>query len=167
MGPSPQGRGEQWGGGRLGQGGSRGTFPRFLRGPRSGQAAGQPSHLHRRATERRSKETAQWVADHARPDRRYLPRGGAGLRHRQLRRVKKSLASRRYQLLSGHAAIGSFLHERMTGPGWSRAPAGGTAAEEAVVSSPLFRAPSVGPPDRRAVEEGRSVGGSAIGQGQF
>ena len=29
--------------------------------------------------------------------------------------MRKSLASR-YQLLSGHAAIGSFLHERMTGP---------------------------------------------------
>ena len=27
-----------------------------------------------------------------------------------------SLASRYYQLLSGHAAIGSFLHERMMGP---------------------------------------------------
>ena len=33
-----------------------------------------------------------------------------------LRRVGKSLASRYYQLLSGHAAIGSFLHERVTGP---------------------------------------------------
>ena len=32
-----------------------------------------------------------------------------------LRRVRKSLASR-YQLLSGHADIGSFLHEKVTGP---------------------------------------------------
>ena len=30
--------------------------------------------------------------------------------------MRKSLASRYYQLLTGHAAIGSFLHERMTGP---------------------------------------------------
>ena len=30
--------------------------------------------------------------------------------------MRKSLASRYYQLLAGHAAIGSFLHERMTGP---------------------------------------------------
>ena len=33
-----------------------------------------------------------------------------------LRRVRKPLAGRYYQLLPGHAAIGSFLHERMTGP---------------------------------------------------
>ena len=41
---------------------------------------------------------------------------GPGLRRRALRRVRKLLASRYYQLLSGHAAIGSFLHEKMTGP---------------------------------------------------
>ena len=33
-----------------------------------------------------------------------------------MRKVRKSVASRYYQLQSGHAAIGSFLHERMTGP---------------------------------------------------
>ena len=33
-----------------------------------------------------------------------------------MRRVRKSVAQRYYQLLSGHAAIGSFLHDRMTGP---------------------------------------------------
>ena len=33
-----------------------------------------------------------------------------------LRRVRKSVAQRYYQLLSGHAAIGSFLHDRTTGP---------------------------------------------------
>ena len=33
-----------------------------------------------------------------------------------LRRVGKSLASRYYQLLSSHAAVGAFLHERMAGP---------------------------------------------------
>ena len=33
-----------------------------------------------------------------------------------LRRVRKSLAGRYYQLLSGHAAISSSLHEKMTGP---------------------------------------------------
>ena len=32
----------------------------------------------------------------------------------QLRRARKSLAGRYYQLLTGHADIGSFLHERMT-----------------------------------------------------
>ena len=33
-----------------------------------------------------------------------------------LRRVRKSTAQRHYQLLSGHAVIGPFLHDRMTGP---------------------------------------------------
>ena len=49
-------------------------------------------------------------------ERRYTPPGGPGLCRGALRKVRKSLASRYYQLLSGHAAIGSFLHERMTGP---------------------------------------------------
>ena len=44
------------------------------------------------------------------------PPGGSDLRCRQLCRSRKSLASGYYQLFSGHAAIGSFLHERMTGP---------------------------------------------------
>ena len=73
-------------------------------------------HLARRATERRTQATTQWVRDHVRPERRYHPPGGSGLRRRMLRRVPKSVAQWYYQLLSGHAAIGSFLHDRMTGP---------------------------------------------------
>ena len=42
-------------------------------------------------------------------------RGGPGLQRKQLGSVRKSLASRYYQLLSGHAAIGPFLCERMVG----------------------------------------------------
>ena len=34
---------------------------------------------------------------------------------RSQRRARKSLVGRYFQLLSGHAAIGFFLHERMTG----------------------------------------------------
>ena len=33
-----------------------------------------------------------------------------------MRRVRKSIAQRYYQLLSGHAATGPFLHDRMSGP---------------------------------------------------
>ena len=33
-----------------------------------------------------------------------------------MRRVRKSTAQRNCQLMTGHAAIGSFLHDRMTGP---------------------------------------------------
>ena len=74
------------------------------------------SHLSRVATENRSKATAQWVSAHVRPERRYSPPAGSGLRRKALRRVRKPLTSRYYQPLSGNAAIGSFLHERMTGP---------------------------------------------------
>ena len=49
--------------------------------------------------------------------RLHLP-GGSGLRRRRLRKVRKSVSSRYYHLLSEHAAIGSFLHERMSGPQW-------------------------------------------------
>ena len=73
------------------------------------------SHLSRVATENRSRATARWVASHARPERRHRPPGETGLRRKQLRLARKSLAGRYYQLLSGHAAIGPFLHERMTG----------------------------------------------------
>ena len=73
-------------------------------------------HLSRRATERRSEDTSRWIRDHVRPERRYVPPGGTGFRKRAMRRVHKSVAQRYYQLLSGHAATGSFLHDRMTGP---------------------------------------------------
>ena len=33
-----------------------------------------------------------------------------------MRRVRKSVAQRYYQPLSGDASTGSFLHDRMTGP---------------------------------------------------
>ena len=73
-------------------------------------------HLSRRATECRAIATSQRVRDHVRPERRCHPPGGSGLRRRILRRIWGSTAQRYYQLLSGHAAIGFFLHDRMTGP---------------------------------------------------
>ena len=73
-------------------------------------------HLTRRATEGRPWDTARWATAHARPGRRYRPPGGPGLLRKALRKVRKSIAGRYYQPLSGHAAIGSSLHERMAGP---------------------------------------------------
>ena len=73
-------------------------------------------HLSRRATERRSEDTSRWIREHVGPERRYVPPGGPGFRRRAMRRVRKSVAQRYYQLLSGHAATGSFLRDRMTGP---------------------------------------------------
>ena len=73
-------------------------------------------HLSRRATERQSEDTSRWIRDHVRPERHYVPPGGPGFRKRAMRRVRKSVAQRYHQLLPGHAAIGSFLHDQMTGP---------------------------------------------------
>ena len=73
-------------------------------------------HLFRRIIERRASESAQWVTSHVRPERRHRPPSGTKLHCKALRKVRESLAGRYYQLLAGHAAIGSFLHERMTGP---------------------------------------------------
>ena len=52
---------------------------------------------------------------HVRPEHRYRPPGGPGLRRRNLRRVRKALTGHYYQLLSGHAATSSFLHDGMSG----------------------------------------------------
>ena len=73
-------------------------------------------HLARKSTEKGSTATAQWVEDHVRPEGRYHSSSGGGFRKRAMRRVRMSLAQRYYQLLSGHAATGSFLHDRMSGP---------------------------------------------------
>ena len=74
------------------------------------------SHLSRVATGNGSRVTAQWAASRVRPECKHHPPRGTGIRKKQLRRVRKSLAGRYYQLLTGHAAIGSFLHERISGP---------------------------------------------------
>ena len=67
--------------------------------------------------------------------------------------MRKSLVSRYYQLLSGHAVIGFFLHERV----------GSTDVEcwwcssggKAVPPPPLRPVHSLGPPDQKAMENGR------------
>ena len=73
-------------------------------------------HLTKRAIEGLPRDTPQWITAHVCPKRRYRPPGGPGLRRKVLREVRKPIAGRYCQLLSGHAAIGPFLHERMTGP---------------------------------------------------
>ena len=57
-------------------------------------------HLSKRATERRSEATSQWIRDHVRPERRYVPPGGPSFRKRAMRRVRKAMAQRYYQLCS-------------------------------------------------------------------
>jgi hypothetical protein len=66
--------------------------------------------MTRTATEARSRATAEWITDHVRAERRYRPPPGEAHAARQLGGTRKELAGRFYQLLSGHANIGSFLH---------------------------------------------------------
>ena len=65
------------------------------------------SHMTRVTTEKRTRETKEWISRHVRPERRYRPPPGRGIKRAQLRRARKTLAGRYYQLLSGHAATGT------------------------------------------------------------
>ena len=65
------------------------------------------AHMTRVATETRSRETTEWITARVRPGRRYRPPPGKGTRRTQLRRLRKTLAGRYYQLLSGHAETGT------------------------------------------------------------
>ena len=67
------------------------------------------SHMSRSATEARLRASAEWIASHARPQRRYRPLPGRGLRCQHLRNTKKESAGRYYQFLSGHGSYGSYL----------------------------------------------------------
>ena len=74
------------------------------------------SHLMRRTTGARSKATSAWVRDHVGRRHRYRPPPGEKLR-RRLARVRKELAGRFYQLLSGHAATAEHLRRVGQAPG--------------------------------------------------
>ena len=66
------------------------------------------SHLTRVTTEARSEATAEWIRSHSGRHRRYRPPKGGKMR-KNLNRTRKELASRFYQLLSGHAATAEHL----------------------------------------------------------
>ena len=66
------------------------------------------SHLTRTTTEARSSVTAEWIRTHSNQRRRYRPSKGGKMR-KALNRVRKEIASRYYQLLSGHAAVAEHL----------------------------------------------------------
>ena len=70
------------------------------------------SHMSRVASEARSRTAAEWIAGRI-GARRYRPPPGRGLRRQHLRRERKELAGRYYQFLSGHAAIGAYLRDKL------------------------------------------------------
>ena len=76
--------------------------------------------MTRVVTEPRSRSTAQWTTDHVRPQRKHRPSRGKGVKRGPLCRVQKSIASRYYQLLSGHAAIGPYLKDKIRKTGDDR-----------------------------------------------
>ena len=68
--------------------------------------------MSRTAAKARSRASAEWIADHVRPERRYSPPPGRGLRRQHLRSTRKELTGRYYQFLSGRGAFGSYLKDR-------------------------------------------------------
>ena len=66
-----------------------------------------------RAAEAKGRTTAQWITAHFSPGRKYRPSSGRGVKRKQLRRAQKPVASCYYQLVSGHAAIGPYLKDRI------------------------------------------------------
>lgn len=73
------------------------------------------SHLTRKTTEARSEAISTWIRDHVGRKHRYRPPPGGKLR-KELARVRKELAGRFYQLLSGHAATGRAPETSRPGP---------------------------------------------------
>ena len=70
--------------------------------------------MTRVATEARSRTAVEWIADRlGNPRRKYRPPPGRGLGRRHLRKTPTSVAGRCYQLLSGYAAIGSNLKDKI------------------------------------------------------
>lgn len=56
----------------------------------------------------KTNDTAQWIDTHVREERPYRPPGNKRIR-KELESERKALAGRYHQFLSGHAAIGSCL----------------------------------------------------------
>ena len=72
------------------------------------------AHMSRVASEKQRAMAKNWMKDRfGNPVRKYQPPKGKGLRQKLLRQTPKSIASRYYQLLSGHAAIGQYLKDRI------------------------------------------------------
>ena len=70
------------------------------------------AHMARTATEAKSTGVGEWIRSHVNCRRRYCQPKGEKLR-KELRHERKALAGRYYQLLSGHAATGDYLCNRV------------------------------------------------------
>ena len=61
--------------------------------------------------EARSQSAGEWIRRHVTAERRYRPPWGGRIREHP-QKEGKGVASRFFQLLSGHAAIGPYLAEK-------------------------------------------------------
>ena len=119
-----------------------------------------------RATEARPQTTKYWIAEHVKPGRRYRPPKGSSIRS-GLQRVRKALAGRYYQLLTGHAPAPDRLQvvPRSAPTCTTRSArssvvsAGGVGAVSDSPGSALSLGVEPGQ-EKCGVEEGRGVGGS-------
>lgn len=69
------------------------------------------AHLIRNIMGKRPRATKDWILSHARAERRYRGPKGGGIR-KDLQHERK-VAGRFYQMLSGHAAIGTYPADRV------------------------------------------------------
>jgi len=70
------------------------------------------AYLKRRATEAKTRGTKVWIAGRTKRRRSYIPPKNTGFR-KELKGERKAIASRYYQLLTGHALIAPFLNEKL------------------------------------------------------
>jgi hypothetical protein len=70
------------------------------------------AYLKRQATEAKSRGTKGWIKERTDVRRAYIPRKKIGFR-KELKGERKSVASRYYQLLTGHALIAPFLKNKL------------------------------------------------------
>jgi hypothetical protein len=70
------------------------------------------TYLRRKTTETRTKATKEWIETRTAKSKAYIPRKQMGLR-KNLCHEKKEVASRFYQLLSGHAITAPYLKEKL------------------------------------------------------
>jgi hypothetical protein len=70
------------------------------------------TYLNRKATEIKTKATKEWIEVRTSKSKAYMPRTKTGIR-KSLRHEKKEVASRFYQLLTGHAITAPYPKEKL------------------------------------------------------
>ena len=114
------------------------------------------SHLTRISAERRATDTGQWISSHVKRKHRYRPPPGGKMR-RELGKVRKELAGRFYQLLSGHVAVAPPTYSCLARPPTTGA---GGADQESDRPATIFSlGADAGPP--RSAGFGRASRGTA------